>query len=95
MTRLTSERGSLAHDDRLDALAMGIEAFKPKMSVDSIKNSYEEDSNELNEIMEFGIREAAERKMMRETSDIKVKRFINSTWNDGKRPNMLQNMRGR
>lgn len=95
MTRLTSERGSLAHDDRLDALAMGIEAFKPKMSVDSIKNSYEEDSNELNEIMEFGIREAAERKMMRETNDVKVKRFINSTWNDGKRPNMLQNMRGR
>lgn len=34
MTRLTKERGSLAHDDRLDALAMGVAYWTEQMAAD-------------------------------------------------------------
>lgn len=37
MTRISRERGSLAHDDRLDALALGVEFLKDHMQLDSIK----------------------------------------------------------
>ena len=35
LTRLTRERGSLAHDDRLDALAIGVQYFMESMEKDS------------------------------------------------------------
>lgn len=35
LTRITRERGSLAHDDRLDALAMGVQFFTDAMEKDS------------------------------------------------------------
>ena len=37
MTRITRERGSLAHDDRLDALALGVEFLRESMQLDSHK----------------------------------------------------------
>lgn len=42
LTRLTRDRGSLAHDDRLDALAIGVQFF-----VESMEKNSEEGSNEL------------------------------------------------
>jgi hypothetical protein len=35
LTRITRERGSLAHDDRLDALAIGVQFFVESMEKDS------------------------------------------------------------
>ena len=37
MTRITREKGALAHDDRLDALALGIEYLRESMQLDSVK----------------------------------------------------------
>lgn len=37
MTRMTRERGAVAHDDRLDALALGVEFLKSHMELDSVK----------------------------------------------------------
>ena len=37
MTRITREKGSLAHDDRLDALALGVEFLRETMQLDSVK----------------------------------------------------------
>ena len=34
MTRITKDRGSLAHDDRLDALAMGVAYWVEQMAAD-------------------------------------------------------------
>ena len=34
MTRITKNRGSLAHDDRLDALAMGVAYWVEQMAAD-------------------------------------------------------------
>lgn len=42
LTRLTRDRGALAHDDRLDALAIGVQFF-----VESMEKNSEEGSNEL------------------------------------------------
>src|SRR5699024_3923653 len=35
MTRMTREKGAVAHDDRLDAIALGIEFLREGMQVDS------------------------------------------------------------
>jgi hypothetical protein len=40
-TRLTRERGSLAHDDRLDALAIGVQFFTDAMEKDSVEGASE------------------------------------------------------
>lgn len=37
MTRISREKGALAHDDRLDALALGVEFLKSSMELDSVK----------------------------------------------------------
>ena len=37
LTRITRERGALAHDDRLDALALGVEFLRESMQLDSHK----------------------------------------------------------
>lgn len=37
MTRITREKGALAHDDRLDALALGVEFLRESMQLDSHK----------------------------------------------------------
>lgn len=37
MTRMTREKGAVAHDDRLDALALGVEFLKSHMELDSVK----------------------------------------------------------
>jgi hypothetical protein len=34
MTRITKQRGALAHDDRLDALAMGVAYWVEQMAAD-------------------------------------------------------------
>lgn len=36
MTRITKDRGSLAHDDRLDVLAMGVKYFVDQMAADAV-----------------------------------------------------------
>ena len=36
MTRVTKDRGSLAHDDRLDVLAMGVQYFVDQMAADAV-----------------------------------------------------------
>lgn len=41
LTRLTKERGSLGHDDRLDALAIGVQFFTDSMEKDSEKGAEE------------------------------------------------------
>lgn len=41
LTRLTRERGSLAHDDRLDALAIGVQFFVESMEKDSAQGADE------------------------------------------------------
>ncbi len=41
LTRLTRERGSLAHDDRLDALAIGVQFFVESMEKDSVEGASE------------------------------------------------------
>lgn len=37
LTRITREKGALAHDDRLDALALGVEFLRESMQLDSHK----------------------------------------------------------
>lgn len=39
LTRITRDKGALAHDDRLDALAIGVQYFVESMDVDSQKGS--------------------------------------------------------
>lgn len=39
MTRITREKGALAHDDRLDALAIGVAYFVEAMDIDSVQGS--------------------------------------------------------
>lgn len=39
MTRITREKGALSHDDRLDALAIGVQYFVEAMDIDSGKGS--------------------------------------------------------
>lgn len=51
MTRLTRDRGSLAHDDRLDAIAIGIEHLKKIMELDSAKGKTAIETEWLHEQM--------------------------------------------
>ena len=41
MTRMTREKGAVRHDDRLDALALGVEFLREGMQLDSAKNESE------------------------------------------------------
>ena len=41
MSRLTQERGALAHDDRLDALSMAVQYWTDQMAVDADKKIVE------------------------------------------------------
>ncbi|YP_009949123.1 terminase large subunit [Enterobacter phage EcpYZU01] len=52
MTRITRERGALAHDDRLDALAIGVQFFVESMAKDAIKGQREVTEEWLEEQME-------------------------------------------
>lgn len=38
MSRMSRERGAVAHDDRLDAFALGVEYLRSGMDIDSLKN---------------------------------------------------------
>lgn len=52
MTRISRERGSLAHDDRLDALAIGVQFFVESMAKDAVKGQREVTEEWLEEQME-------------------------------------------
>ena len=52
MTRISRERGSLAHDDRLDALAIGVQFFVESMAKDANKGEREVTEEWLEEQME-------------------------------------------
>lgn len=52
MTRLTKERGSLKHDDRIDVLAMGVNYFVESMSRDEIKALKSHEEELLNQELE-------------------------------------------
>lgn len=52
MTRLSRERGALGHDDRLDALAIGVQYFVESMAKDSLKGEREVTEEWLEEQME-------------------------------------------
>ena len=41
MSRMSRERGAVAHDDRLDAFALGVEYLRLGMDIDSLKNESE------------------------------------------------------
>lgn len=41
MSRMSRERGAVAHDDRLDAFALGVEYLRSGMDIDSLKNESE------------------------------------------------------
>lgn len=52
MTRISRERGALAHDDRLDALAIGVQFFVESMAKDATKGEREVTEEWLEEQME-------------------------------------------
>lgn len=52
MTRISRERGALAHDDRLDALAIGVQFFVESMAKDANKGEREVTEEWLDEQME-------------------------------------------
>ena len=52
MTRISRERGALAHDDRLDALAIGVQFFVESMAKDASKGEREVTEEWLEEQME-------------------------------------------
>lgn len=52
MTRISRERGALAHDDRLDALAIGVQVFVESMAKDAVKGQREVTEEWLEEQME-------------------------------------------
>jgi hypothetical protein len=52
MTRLTKDRGALAHDDRLDALAMAVAYWTDKMAADSQKALRDHRNDLLNKELE-------------------------------------------
>lgn len=52
MTRISRERGALAHDDRLDALAIGVQFFIESMAKDANKGEREVTEEWLEEQME-------------------------------------------
>lgn len=52
MTRISRERGALAHDDRLDALAIGVQFFVEAMAKDANKGEREVTEEWLEEQME-------------------------------------------
>lgn len=52
MTRITSDRGSLAHDDRLDALAIGVKYLVDFMGIDADEGINEVTSEWLEESLE-------------------------------------------
>lgn len=52
MTRISRERGALAHDDRLDALAIGVQFFVESMAKDAVKGQREVTEEWLQEQME-------------------------------------------
>jgi hypothetical protein len=54
LTRLTRDRGALKHDDRLDALAIGVQFFVESMEKDSDKGS-EEMLQEFLEATEYAV----------------------------------------
>ncbi|QWT56389.1 terminase large subunit [Enterobacter phage EV136_1] len=52
MTRISRERGALAHDDRLDALAIGVQFFVESMAKDAVKGQREVTEEWLEDQME-------------------------------------------
>ena len=46
MTRITRQRGALAHDDRLDVLAMAVQYWVDQMAAD-VDSAMQERKNEL------------------------------------------------
>ncbi len=55
MTRMAREKGAVAHDDRLDALALGVEFLRSTMELDSVKVEAEVLEAFLEEHMENAI----------------------------------------
>jgi hypothetical protein len=49
LSRITRERGSLAHDDRLDALAIAVAYWVEQMAADVNKNMYDRKQELLQE----------------------------------------------
>ena len=49
VSRITRERGSLAHDDRLDALAIAVAYWVEQMAADVNKNMYDRKQELLQE----------------------------------------------
>lgn len=52
MTRITRERGALAHDDRLDALAMGVAYWVAQMAADTDEAEEEYRRGEMDRLLE-------------------------------------------
>jgi hypothetical protein len=52
LSRITRERGSLAHDDRLDALAIAVAYWVEQMAADVNKNMYDRKNELLNKELE-------------------------------------------
>lgn len=73
LTRLTRERGSLAHDDRLDALAIGVQFFVESMEKDSAQGADEMLGDFLEQHMENAmIGFEAMRSMAMEGGDVTI-----------------------
>lgn len=57
MTRLSKERGSLKHDDRLDALAMGVRWFTDRLNVDQKNAKDRKQQEDLDKMLDDFARE--------------------------------------
>lgn len=71
MTRLTAERGSLTHDDRLDALCILVDSFKEKLKVDSKAEVIKDDKEFLELAMRGSISDANAKLRMKENPDLR------------------------
>lgn len=58
MSRMSRERGAVAHDDRLDAFALGVEYLRLGMDIDSLKNESEITAEFLESHVEDALRGA-------------------------------------
>ena len=85
LTRMAREKGAVAHDDRLDALALGVEFLRSTMELDSVKVEAEVLEAFLEEHMEHPIHSAGHvvtamvdgMELFWEDDDVNGDRFIN------------------
>ena len=72
MTRITREKGALSHDDRLDALAIGVQYFVEAMDIDSGKGSQAALEEFLENHMEQELKVSGHTMMMVDDMEVRI-----------------------